>query len=484
MARTRTLLTLVLAVLACPSLASAQQQRLEIPMPSRGNVDASQVRFNGASHPGRLMATVLLPDGYDPSKRWPVLYLLHGAGEHFRTWVDKTGADEVTAGLPAIVVMPDAATGFYTNWFNGGKRGEPGWERYFIDEVIPAVERRFPIRPGRRWHAVAGFSMGGFGTAYLASQRPDYFGSIGPMSGFLAPRRAEMPLAFDAATGQSYSAIYGPADGAYVAGHDPVALAGNLRHTRAFVITGDGVTDAAKTPPGSPQSAVTGALGEGELRFHSEDFAAALRAAGADVTLTVLRGIHDHPYWNDHLRRLLAWDPFKPVQERPEQWSYKTVADRGRAWDVTYRFAEAPEVVQTLSRNGAAYSGSGEGTVELCGPGGTGVRSSLPFKRRELGRAVRLSVVGRRGPTVRVRVRSTEAVRARLRGRVARRGATRRLRPATVRLGAGGTRTVALRAPRRARTLLRGGPARVRVLARHGRCAGGRWSAARRTLRP
>ena len=477
------LLALLLAV-AFPRTAAGAQQRIEIDLPSRGNVDAAQIRFNGEGHPGKLVANVLLPDGYDPGKRWPVLYLLHGAGENFRSWVTKTKADEVTAKLPAIVVMPDAATGFYTNWFNGGRRGSPGWERYFLDEVISAVEARFPIRPERRWHAVAGFSMGGFGTAYLASQRPDYFGSAGPMSGFLAPRRPEMPVAFDTATGQSYQQIYGPPDGAYVEGHDPVALAGNLRHTRMFVITGDGVPDPSVPPPSNPQAVVTDSIGEADLRFHSEDFASALAGAGADVTLTVLRGTHAHPYWNDHLRRLLAWDPFKPVAERPERWSYKTVADRGRAWEVTYRFAAHPEVVQTLERAGSAFSGTGAGTVELCAADGSGLLAELPFKERALRRAVRVSVLGRRGRTVRVSLRADEPVEARLGARVARRGRTALLRPVTVRLAAGERRTVALAIPRAAAALMRRGAVRVRAVARHGSCAGGRWSTAARTLRP
>jgi hypothetical protein len=346
------------------------------------------------------------------------------------------------------------------------------------------VEERFPIRPGRRWHAVAGFSMGGFGSAYLASQRPDYFGSSGPMSGFLAPRRPEMPLAFDPATGQSYDAIYGPADGAYVAGHDPVALAGNLRHTRMFVITGDGTPDPAVPPPASPQSVATGSLGESDLRFHSEDFAAALKAAGADVTLTVLRGIHDHPYWTEHLRRLLAWDPFRPVAEHPDRWSYQTVADRGRAWDVTYRFATPPEVVQTLQRAGSSYSATGEGAVELCAPDGRSLRANLPFADQPLRRAIRLSVLGRRGRTLRLRVRTTERVAVRLSARVARGARVRSLRSASLTLQAGGRRRVALTIPPGARALMRRGPVRVRVVARHGSCTGGRWSTAARTLRP
>ena len=477
--------TVVALVAASPAVAG---ELIEIDLPSDGNVDAAKVRFNGADHPKRLKASVLLPDGYTEDREWPVLYLLHGAGESYTTWVRKTKADQVAAKLPAIIVMPDAATGFYTNHWNDGRRGDPGWERYFLDEVIPAVERRFPIRPERRWHAVAGFSMGGFGSAYLAAQRPDYFGSSGPMSGFLALLRTEIPIAFDYATGQSYRAIYGPADGAYAAGHDPVSLAPNLRHTRVFAITGNGVPDPAYPAPLS-QSLVTGMIGEGDLRFHTEDFAAALRAIGADVTATVLLGIHDHPYWTEHLRRLLVWDPFAPVVEQPDRWTYSTVADRGRAWELTYRFATPPEVVQTLERTAEGYAARGAGTVELCDRDGRGLRAELPFSGRALTRPVAVAVgdqgraaVRRRG-RLRVRVRSSEPATVRLEARAVRGERSVRLRRAGVELTPGRERSVELRLSRSARSLLSSGSARVRVVARHGTCPDGRWSTASRLLR-
>jgi S-formylglutathione hydrolase FrmB len=151
----------LLAAIACVALAGpARAGTLErIDLPSHGNVDATKVRFNGTGHPGRLVANVLLPDGFDRAKRYPVLYLLHGAGESYASWVTKTKADVVAKDLQAIVVMPDAATGFYVNQFNGGRRGDPGWERYFLDEVIPEIAARYPIRAGRRWHDVAGCTM-------------------------------------------------------------------------------------------------------------------------------------------------------------------------------------------------------------------------------------------------------------------------------------------------------------------------------------
>lgn len=471
------------ALAALPAGAAAGTLE-RIDLPSRGNVDASQVHFNGAGHPGRLVANVLLPDGFDRSRRYPVLYLLHGAGENYASWVTKTKADVVAKDLQAIVVMPDAATGFYVNQWNGGRRGAPGWERYFLDEVIPEVEARYPIRPGRRWHAIGGFSMGGYGTAYLASQRPDYFGAAAPMSGFLAIRRPELALLFDVATGQSYDRLYGPMDGFYAAGHDPVALVGNLRHTRLFVITGNGVPDPSKPPSSSAQSTVTDSAGEAELKLHADDFTAAARAVGAAVTYTVLLGVHNHPYWTEHLRRFLAWDPFAPVAEHPSSWRYTTVADRGRAWDVTYRFAAPPESVETLSNDDGRFAATGSGTLELCAADGRGVRAALPFDGLVLRRAVALRVLpaGRR---LRVELRSDEPVTVALRTRVARGGRAASASTAPVALAAGERRVVTVRLGPRGRALLRrtGVPGAVRVVARHGACAGGRWTSATARLR-
>ncbi len=479
--------TSALALTPAPAAVAGELRTIDVP--SDGNVDPAQVRFNGADHPKALKASVLLPDGFDPAKRYPVLYLLHGAGESHTTWVRKTKADTVVKDLQAIVVMPEAATGFYANWWNEGRRGGPGWERYFLDEFIPAIEARFPIRPGRRWHAVAGFSMGGYGSAYLASQRPDYFGASGPMSGFLAPRRPEMPIAFDSATGQSYAALFGPPDGFYVAGHDPVRLAENLRHTRLFVITGNGVPDPRVTAP-APPSIVSGGIGEADLMLHNQDFAAATRAAGAEVTFTVMLGIHDHPYWTEHLRRLLKWDPFVPVPEAPERWSYTTVATHGRAWELTYAFATPPETLQTLERRAGSYAAQGSGTVELCDRDGRGVVAALPFEDAALGRSLaariterRRSAISRTG-RVRVELHATEPASVRLEGALVRgRRSVALRRPAAVALAAGETRTATLTVPPRARTLLRGrGTRSVRVVARHGTCPGGRWTTARQGL--
>src|SRR3954454_22323030 len=77
---------------------------------------------------GPAHVRVLLPDGYDPARRYPVLYLLHGCCDDWKSWTDKGEAEKITAGQPLIVVMPDAGqAGFYSDWYNNGAFGPPKW---------------------------------------------------------------------------------------------------------------------------------------------------------------------------------------------------------------------------------------------------------------------------------------------------------------------------------------------------------------------
>jgi S-formylglutathione hydrolase FrmB len=325
---------------------------------------------------------VLLPDGYTPTRRWPVLYLLHGHGDAYDYWAnpERGNLAEIARGLPAIVVMPEAARGWYANWWNGGRRGGPAWERYHLDELIPLVEARLPILPERRWHAIAGLSMGGEGAIYYASQRPGYFGSAASFSGVLSLQRPEWPTAFET-QGEHYADVFGDpsAQRFYTAGHDPTALAENLRWTRLYVTVGDGVPAAS-----SPDEVrnVVGQLAERELRTHADDFVAAARAAGADVTYEPRTGIHDWPYWRAALAAALRWGFFSPVASDPATWSFSTVAQDGEAWGWRFHFVAPPEEVFTLRRMGDAVVGTGSGTVELTPPCGPTLRLGVPFYRR------------------------------------------------------------------------------------------------------
>ena len=112
--------------------------------------------------------SVWLPPKFDGKKAYPILYLLHGAGDDQNSWLDKgdvlniAGRYVKNGGVPMIIVMPDAQLTFYSNDF----------ETYFHEELMPAVESAYKFS-GKR--ALAGLSMGGYGTLYHALKYPEKF---------------------------------------------------------------------------------------------------------------------------------------------------------------------------------------------------------------------------------------------------------------------------------------------------------------------
>ena len=201
-------------------------REMVVPVPRELHVQDSTVR-------------VLVPTGYDGSHaRHPVLYLLHGAGDTFRTWTDLTDVADFTATLDVIVVMPDAGhdadAGFYSDWIDGSRQ----WET-FHTRVLPRwVDRHFRTLHGRRHRAVAGLSMGGFGALSYAARHPRLFRAAASFSGAvdtLYPDPATPIL--DAAHILSRGAWGDPAvDIATWHAHNPVDLASKLSEIgRAYV---------------------------------------------------------------------------------------------------------------------------------------------------------------------------------------------------------------------------------------------------------
>ena len=128
---------------------------------------------------------VWLPPKFDANKEYPILYLLHGAGDDNNAWladgknayggVQGGNAASIaakyvkTGGVPMIIVMPDAQMTFYMGDF----------EKYMYEELMPKVESEYKFN-GKR--AVAGLSMGGYGTLYYAMKYPSKFSYAYAMS--------------------------------------------------------------------------------------------------------------------------------------------------------------------------------------------------------------------------------------------------------------------------------------------------------------
>jgi diacylglycerol O-acyltransferase/trehalose O-mycolyltransferase len=387
MAVRRGIATLIAAIVVPVVAAPANAAEIVTWQTTSHFVDPSKAQ-SGYNHPGApprpnaLRVNVYLPDGYHAgaTHRYPVLFLLHGVGDAFDSWALPGQGEVMTtaSGFPGFIVMPEADRGFHTNWWNGGRRGDPGWERYHLDELIALVEKHLPIRPERRWHAIFGFSMGGMGAMFYASQRPDYFGSAGSSQGILSLQRPEFQTqpAFGAFIEQDPEAIFGSptAQEFYWAGHNPLRVLENLRHTRLYVAVGNGV-------PESQSEIGTGQLSELELFAQAEDFVAAARAAGEEVTYRPQQGTHDWKYRRRHLTDAIQnWGLFAPVSEQPSTWTYKTVAQSGQMWDLRFNFLHPPNELDTFVREGHMLSGTGAGMVAIRTAAGCLITVTLPFQ--------------------------------------------------------------------------------------------------------
>ena len=246
----------------------------------------------------RAHVRLLLPRGYraGDGRRWPVLYLLHGCCDDFRSWTRSTGIASMRALGGTLVVMPDGGpVGFYSDWRDG-----PAWETFHLTELPRLLEREFGAR---RPMAVAGLSMGGLGAMVYAARRPRRFDAAASLSGILHPLAdPDWVLGLLAANTPDPRAVWGDpeADRATWAAHDPVELARHLRGVRLFVSAGDGRPGPLDGPDAGRDQI------EPVVERQSRAFARRLRALGIPAETDFYGpGHHDWPYWERELRRAL-----------------------------------------------------------------------------------------------------------------------------------------------------------------------------------
>jgi enterochelin esterase-like enzyme len=127
---------------------------------------------------------IYLPNGYARSEqRYPVLYLLHGAGGDEMAW-EKEGGIKATADLlihrgeipPSIIVMP----GCKDCWWVDGAVDKA--ETAFWTDLVPAIERRYRTIEAREGRFLAGLSAGGYGAVRFAMKYPDRIAAAAALS--------------------------------------------------------------------------------------------------------------------------------------------------------------------------------------------------------------------------------------------------------------------------------------------------------------
>lgn len=190
---------------------------------------------------------IYLPPDYETSQRsYPVLYLLHGAGDDQTGWVQFGEVLHITdkairegKATPMIIVMPDADTGQrgYFNSIDGKWR----YEDFFFEELMPYVEKKYRIKGEKRYRAVAGLSMGGGGSFMYALHHPELFSSACPLSAYVGPLSIEQLEAGLKRRNATYDAA---ALQPYYERHNAVSLienmeADDIKSVRWFIDCGD-----------------------------------------------------------------------------------------------------------------------------------------------------------------------------------------------------------------------------------------------------
>ena len=130
--------------------------------------------------------SIYLPEDYNTSNRsYPVLYLLHGWTDNETSWIQmgdmKQIADETIESGEAvnmIIVMPDAKETWYVNAYDG----KDPYEDMFFQELIPFIEKTYRARTNREFRAIAGLSMGGYGSFVYCMHHPELFSACAPLS--------------------------------------------------------------------------------------------------------------------------------------------------------------------------------------------------------------------------------------------------------------------------------------------------------------
>ena len=148
----------------------------------------SEVTYYSASLKRFRRMHVYTPPGYESGKhKYPVFYLLHGAFDCDDSWTSVGRAGFILDNLiaekkakPMVVVMPAGHTGP----FRFGQPLPPVDEFVvdFINDIMPAVEKRYRVYTDRRHRAIAGLSMGGGHTLNIAIPALEKYSYIGVFS--------------------------------------------------------------------------------------------------------------------------------------------------------------------------------------------------------------------------------------------------------------------------------------------------------------
>lgn len=190
------LLALAGFLIAMPFLTMAQTPApayLQVRTIPHGTVQSVAYKSNALGTDRKMM--VYTPPGYEQStSRYPLLYLLHGAGSDENSWTQRGSAHVILDNLiadgklkPLVVVMP---FGFAAARAPGGTRGDAaenkmqreGFLRDFLGDVMPLVDSKYRVYADRDHRAIAGLSLGGAQALAIGISHLELFSRVAAFS--------------------------------------------------------------------------------------------------------------------------------------------------------------------------------------------------------------------------------------------------------------------------------------------------------------
>ena len=230
---------------------------------------------------------VILPVNYKNANEktlYPVVYLLHGLTGHFDNWTDKTKLTDYAAKYNYIIVTPEGNNGWYSD---SSAAANDRYESYIVQELIPEIDKKFRTLPDKNHRAIAGLSMGGYGSLKFGLKYPEMFTLVGSFSGALGAASFTEKTA--GGIGKSIDAIFGAEGSANRDGND------------IFRIVREMPDDKIKNLPFVYLDCGT----EDFLFKNNRDFVNLLVEKKVKHEFRQLPGAHDWKFWDSQIKEFL-----------------------------------------------------------------------------------------------------------------------------------------------------------------------------------
>ncbi|TMO46527.1 MULTISPECIES: alpha/beta hydrolase family protein [unclassified Pseudoalteromonas] len=151
--------------------------------------------FKGKQTAIEKPVTVTLPDGYQESNNYNVIYVLHGYSGNHTDWTKLTDIEKLADQYNVIIVNPD---GNFGSWYLDSEIDKSSqYETYIAEDLVNYIDSTYSTNRSKNGRSITGLSMGGFGALHIAINNQTRFAAVSGISAGVdvRPFSAEFGLA-------------------------------------------------------------------------------------------------------------------------------------------------------------------------------------------------------------------------------------------------------------------------------------------------